>query len=1258
MLRIKTRTIGVLLGVCIVMLLNPDGTWGAYDPPHTHENAVGCGNCHYTSGAGAPPPWMSSGSGDNTVNNLRCTQCHTLYKTHSATSTESSLWQTLGGWIVECVNCHNPHYQMQSKRWGTISYVATGTVSAVGAWQTSANQTAVTLSAPLGAEYQGYYLIPNTAYRNFLYKIKTLTNGQSQVAVKGKVGTGAVFPKAGPGTSYAIVYARNIKDQIQYVNPGAARVGSLNVKMFRPGGTRGPGDSAHTGESVCYVCHTLVSAAAVGGVADHLEPSAVCTACHGHDEGFKPSCSACHAFPPVDASGLVSTPLPTGSTTAGAHGKHATSAGMNYSCDTCHNQGMPVTPVSGNNRIQIGFNMFGTGGGSYDGQALINGYTYEGRNGTAVTTGGTKTCSNIYCHGNYSGSGKNASPKWGSTASGACGTCHNASNILTPASGKHGAHTDLAYYGFSCTLCHKDIVVGSSPSSYTIADKSRHANGYVDYKFDPADQRVAGAVYSIPAGAAKPTNGTTPRAFGSCSNVYCHSNVQPEGGIGSPSVYTNPSWGSGTAECGSCHAGGHGALIASGSHTAHLAYNFTTSDIYKCVICHSWDRSISLSCSSCHNFHATTEYAKHANYQVDMGFDPAFDAGGSASYSGTPEPGDGYGRCSNTYCHGNGTSVSTGSLSANVSPTWGTSSLTCDSCHGSPPWYSNGLPKVNSHREHALTTMAAAPTDYTCNFCHSQTTADGTSITNTSNHVNGLYNVNAGSWASFTYSYSTTGGTCTNNYCHSNAQPNGGVGAPDRYASKQWGASFAGCGSCHGKSSDHNMWYWTTFLMSSGSHTTHGNTSGCTACHDLNPAENDTCKKCHTAEGQRKHVNGQVDITFSPVNSRWGSYSGTPKPGDGYGSCSNTYCHGDSTTPIWGAPGALDCNSCHSANNALAGAHSRHYESPVIAVNQWASNNSTASEYRFNCGICHAASSGYVRHFSGPWFAVGGGQIADVAIEYSAMQDTTPLPTSGTYNRGVPAAAGLNNPDRTFSWTDGTCANTYCHSNGAYITNQAMFPLENTSAKWDRTSPDPQGDSYVCNNCHMWNIRHDAHQRHVYELNYTCNVCHSATVDACDNGSRICNIKDKSRHANGKFDVSGSSFWYTFRAYTNSTGGRCSGNTCHASQIPAVNRDDWSYNHFWSSMTLANQVPSGSTCTVTVRVDNDSPYTDSSPYTFFFDWGDSSPMTSFSAWGTWSQANHTYQNSGNYTIIWQVKDARDRRMGPPNPAYFPVNACN
>ncbi len=1013
---------GTLLTILIIVVLSltlSDIGSAATHPPHVPENGVNCDSCHLPA---ADPVWAVGNDPDPDQNepyNRICWKCHNdvqapFRKTHSTTATNST---TYAQWKWLCTNCHNPHQQSQVN---FNQYVAslTGTITGI-----NAGTKEFTLSASLPPrpgigdatnlnDYIGWTIVPNRTYKTLNYKIASNTGNTVTV-------TTAVNVSRVPLNSlFGILPGKLLKDVIYTPPPGGAKytrfISMEGQGSFVHNDTLADGQDS-TPDGICQICHgirtqgaTITRSTADGtgfGDGHPTDAASICTPCHDHgSSGFGANCSACHGFPPVDLGTLVSNPTPTGSSTAGAHTRHATSSDMNYSCDTCHFNGMPATPITGNNKIQIGFNMFGTGNGSYDGQTLVNGYTYEGTNGTTVTAGGTKKCSNIYCHGNYPGSGKNASPVWNNSGSAACGTCHGASNNQTPASGKHGAHVDLAYHNFSCTLCHKDIVGGSSPSSYTIADTEKHVNGYMDYKFDPTDPRVAGGTYNIATGTAAPTNGTTPRAFGTCNNIYCHSNVQPEGGVGKPSSYSNPSWAlAGTAVCGSCHAGGHGSLLGTGSHSKHLAYFFTTSDFYKCVICHTYEPSISLGCSSCHNMYATTEYAKHANYQIDIAFDPAFKAGGSATYNGTPVPGDGYNSCSNTYCHGDGTSIATGTITANTSPVWGNpGSLTCSSCHGYPPSYANSTPKANSHSSHA---------GRSCDTCHYGTTTDGTSVTSKVNHVNKLYNLAPKPGTSFNYSFNASGGYCSNGYCHSNSQGLSDPTQPPAYATPTWGDQASGqCGTCHNLGSHTGGWGTP---MSTGSHTAHflydysfgTSPSNCQVCHYVN-ITGDTCSLCHPggssysdrdaySRNAANHVNNLVDVDFlSAITGSTASYSGDRIPGTSFGSCSNVYCHSNgtsrasgvipaNTSPAWGTVGTLACNACHGFPPGYASGTPK--------------ANSHVSHASYSCAQCHNSTT------------ADGTIITNYQKHVNLIYDL--YPRAGKY----------------FSYAYGTCSNISCH---------------------------------------------------------------------------------------------------------------------------------------------------------------------------------------------------------------------------------------
>lgn len=729
-----------------------------------------------------------------------------------------------------------------------------------------------------------------------------------------------------------------------------------------------------TSTNICEVCHSY-DAAQSTGVKFHAYTMSAdgsdlthqnktdCVACHMHKSGFKASCDVCHGNPPGP---LVSAPAATGSTVAGAHGRHNS---LNIPCYRCHydSVGTGLTHNNGDLAITIGFFSFGgtTQGGSYNGQAAAQYNTTASSPATTVTDTGTKTCSTVYCHGNYPGSGKNASPAWDGTA--LCGTCHNASNSAPPGSGQHAVHSASDHYSFSCTLCHKDIIGGASPDAYTVTGTSKHVNGSVDYKFDPDDPRTAGGVYSIATGTAGPTNGTLPRAYGTCTAVYCHSNVQPEGGVGAPSSYSSPSWDSaGTAACGSCHAGGHGALLGTGSHSAHLAYTFTLSDYNKnqgvaCAICHSWYPSQSLGCSSCHNFYSAPEHGKHADYKVDISVDSAFSGGGAATYLGTPSPGDGYSYCSTTYCHGDGTSVATGIISANTSPVWGSSgTLSCTSCHGYPPGYADGDPKANSHSAHAARS---------CDVCHYTTTTDGTNITSKVNHLNRQYTVAPGAGISFTYSFTASGGSCSNGYCHSSGQ---GISDPVQqpvHAAPVWGDAASGaCGTCHNLGSHAGGWGTP---MSTGSHAAHflydysfgTSPSNCQVCHYV---PGGSCTLCHPAgstyddrnaytRNTANHVNNLVDVDFmSAITGNTAAYSGDRTPGTSFGSCSALYCHSDgtsrrtgiipaNTSPVWGSGGKLACSACHGFPPA--------YQSGSPKA------NSHLSHAGYSCAECHSTTT-------------------------------------------------------------------------------------------------------------------------------------------------------------------------------------------------------------------------------------------------------------------------------------------------------------
>ena len=151
--------------------------------------------------------------------------------------------------------------------------------------------------------------------------------------------------------------------------------------------------------------------------------------------------------------------------------------------------------------------------------------------------------------------------------------------------------------------------------------------------------------------------------------------------------------------------------------------------------------------------------------------------------------------------------------------------------------------------------------------------------------------------------------------------------------------------------------------------------------------------------GTAFHVNAVYNVSGAMINTYTYASDG--------GTCS-TACHG-STTPKWG--GVVACGSCHAANNTLAGSHSKHYQTATAAPDRSAANNSTTTEYRFNCGVCHFNAP----HADG---AVNGSRTAQVAFDGAIG--------SGTFTEG-----GTSQTDALsgYKYTNATCSNSYCHGN-------------------------------------------------------------------------------------------------------------------------------------------------------------------------------------------------------------------------------------
>ena len=460
--------------------------------------------------------------------------------------------------------------------------------------------------------------------------------------------------------------------------------------------------------NVCSVCHhnTRFHQYSASKVAwkEHNN-GADCIRCHPHNKGFKgegvvASCDECHGNPPVSAATMASpatNALYPFATNAGAHGKH----NPHMNCLTCHNNsnhsGSP-TPT-GNTNLEMGFsisaaNFPGFNGsiesGQFTGSNTLNTqYHWSAGPGTTLLQASNTTTCSVYCHGWPGSGGSNSTPSWIGAEQKGCGTCHDATGANPPQSGSHIKHTGttIGNNGIACVKCH------GTYSNYSTSIS--HTNGIVEWNLS----QISGIATYKGANSGNTGTPAPSGSYGSCSNLYCHSNVQSANGTAGPTFYDNPSWG-GSTNCNNCHPGNPNTTAG---HPQHVS-----------------DANTSFDCRICHGSGGDANPLNHANGQIDFDFSGL---GANTVYSKgaykTPGTG-GFGSCSNSDCHGR----------QNIS--WAAASPLplCDKCHGSSDtasFYgtggpasttSNTDPQVGAHTLHIKNAPYAYSSPLDCGECH------------------------------------------------------------------------------------------------------------------------------------------------------------------------------------------------------------------------------------------------------------------------------------------------------------------------------------------------------------------------------------------------------------------------------------------------------------------------------------------------------------------------------------------------------------
>ena len=611
-------------------------------------------------------------------------------------------------------------------------------------------------------------------------------------------------------------------------------------------------------------------------------------------------CNACHGAPPSGTSAAPAGGL------AGSHTRHDAYFPGTANCQKCHPNSTTFTHATSAGRtlkvqgfLRDPLNTL-EASGTYSGA----GANYlPSKSGTQIFG----TCSNLYCHSSgqsTTGSGAGTpvtTPAWGSGALN-CGSCHQNMGpaVNAAATGKHAKHAQTA--GISCSVCHG---AGYSATTVPTGAGSTHVDKNINLSWtgiaaSPATTYSKGNTFA--AGSL---------AYGSCSNSYCHSTVQSATTGQAGATYRTVSWTSATTlTCAGCHVDMATDATGSGSHRIHT---IATGANFDCFVCHT-------------GYTKTSTFATtHVNGLIDVV------SGFTYSQGAAHAPGTGYGTCSASACHGQGT-VTWGATFVAPGNTFPFSANQCDKCHSgtaTAPFYSTATPKttantdakVGAHTSH-LTAADSLAVAFTCAECH------GTVATvNAANHMNGTTNFVWSSLAQtggLTPTY--TAGTCANVYCHGARMPGGDTSGSNK--TPVWNSTTylpatltaAACGTCHGfppsAASGH-----PSVTIPAGFPATASIGTTCSCHPNINTAGN---SYANIFVNKSLHINGSVDVSvggtcdtchgyppasvgFAGTQNNWSSakpenylggggahtinnhVSKLAKPGEGFANCSK--CH-------------------------------------------------------------------------------------------------------------------------------------------------------------------------------------------------------------------------------------------------------------------------------------------------------------------------------------------------------------------------------
>jgi predicted CxxxxCH...CXXCH cytochrome family protein len=271
------------------------------------------------------------------------------------------------------------------------------------------------------------------------------------------------------------------------------------------------------------------------------------------------------------------------------------------------------------------------------------------------------------------------------------------------------------------------------------------------------------------------------------------------------------------------------------------------------------------------------------------------------------------------------------------------------------------------------------------------------------------------------------------------------------------------------------------------------------------------CNECHVVPNSMGHSNGTVDMAWGPVAT-----AGGVSPVWNGSSCSASYCHGNfakgnpGNAPVWTAPRASDCGTCHGLP-PTAGGHPASSDCSLChpgytssSVNPAVHVNGQPDIGGLACTSCHgdgtrtgvAGADPNVK-VAPPITFTGRSAGAHLAHVNKAGGIMTPAQCAECHAGAVPSSltghpsgiitvafGGRGGSSGSYSQTTLTCSSTYCHGN---------FPGGNGAAPlWTGAGP------LACSACHPSAPSTGQHSRSNH-VSAGCGACHpgytSSTVN-------------------------------------------------------------------------------------------------------------------------------------------------------------------